>query len=131
MVLVVLLCVGCGGGGGSTTDTGSETADVPGDVPPDGGPDVVDGDVEDVDGGTDVADAETDEEADVGDAPEDAGADLPEASKRSVLAPTSGGGTARRGSYSLTLTIGTPQPMGRGASAGYRGTLGPGAVLGQ
>lgn len=129
--LVALLCAGCGGGGGSTTDTGGETADVPedlGDVPPEGGPDVVDGDVEDVEGGADV---EADGGADTGDVPEDGAADLPEASKRSVLTPTSGGGTARGGSYGLTLTIGTPQPMGRGSSAGYRGTLGPGAVLGQ
>lgn len=133
-VIAVLACSGCGGGGGSTTDTGGETADVSedlGDVPPDGGPDVDgdgDGDVEDVEAG---ADADADADAEVEDVPEDGEADLPEASKRSVLVVTSGGGTARGGSYGLTLTIGTPQPMGTGSSAGYHGSVGPGSVLGQ
>jgi len=128
IVLMAPLGVGCGGGGGSTTDTGGEAADVPGDAAPDGGPDAVDGEVGDVEVG---GEAEADGEGGAGDVPGDEGADLPEASKRSALTPTSGGGTARGGSYALTLTIGTPQPMGRGSSVGYRGTLGPAAVLGQ
>jgi len=119
VVLTGLLAgAGCGGGGDSAVDTGGEAVDVShdaGDTPQDA--EAESGDVGGNDGGMD------------GEA--DDGADLPEASKRSVLTPTSGGGTARGGSYILTLTIGTPQPMGRGSNAGYRGALGPAAVLGQ
>ncbi|MBN1770247.1 MAG: hypothetical protein JXB32_03205 [Deltaproteobacteria bacterium] len=131
VAVMLVLCAACGGGGG-TPDTGGETADVPEDRP-DGGADA-DVDAEDDDGGDVGADADADAvdaEDDAADAPDDDGADVPEASKRSVLTVTAGGGTARGGSYGLTLSIGTPQPMGTGSSTRFRGALGPGAVLDQ
>jgi hypothetical protein len=132
VAVVMLLCAACGGGEG-TQDTGeigdgpSERDDVGADA---------DADADD-DGAVDVgadADADADVEddaADVPDVPEDGDADVPEASKRSVLAVTAGGGTAQGGSYGLTLSIGTPQPMGTGSSTGFHGAFGPGAVQGQ
>ena len=133
VAVVVFLCAACGGGGG-TQDTG-ETGDVPTDQGDVGADADADGDD---DGGVDSgADGDADAEADSTDggdgedAADDGGADVPEASKRSVLVVTSGGGKARGGSYGLTLSIGTPQPMGAGSSAGFRGAFGPGAVQGQ
>jgi len=132
VAVVMLLCAACGGGGGSSDVV--DVADVPedrGEV--DAGADAdADADVEDVlDVGADAdADVE-DDAADVPDVPDDGDADVPEATKRSVLAVTAGGGTAQGGSYGLTLSIGTPQPMGTGSSTGFHGALGPGAVQGQ
>jgi hypothetical protein len=135
MAVIVLLGAACGGGGG-TTDVGDM-----GDVPPDHGDVAADADADadgDDDAGIDVgpdgdADAEDDaaDSADVEDVPDDGDADVAEATKRSVLAVTAGGGSARGGSYGLTLSIGTPQPMGTGSSTGFHGAFGPGAVQGQ
>ena len=132
VAVVALLCAACGGGGATP-----DVEDVPdaredwgeADVGADADTDD-DGELE-VDGGAD-ADADGDDDAgDVADVPDDGDADVPEASKRSVLAVTAGGGTARGGSYGLTLSIGTPQPMGTGTSSGFHGAFGPGAVQGQ
>ena len=130
----LLLVLGCGGSTLAAPDTGDvaedraeaeDVVDVDGDGPDDDGADP------DVDAGAD-ADADVEDDgADVPDAPDDGDADVAEASKRSVLAVTAGGGTAHGGSYGLTLSIGTPQPMGTGSSAGFHGAFGPGAVQGQ
>jgi len=133
LLLLLLAAPGCGGGTTTTPDTGdvaedrTDGADVE-DV--DGGnPDVDGGDADAADDGADVEDVP--DVPDALDVPDDGDADVPEASKRSVLVVTAGGGTARGGSYGLTLSIGTPQPMGTGSSAGFHSAVGPGAVLGQ
>lgn len=135
VAVVVLLCAACGGGGGTldapdVADVREDGGEVDGAADADGDDD---GGV-DVDGGAD-ADADGDDDAgdvpDVPDVPDDGAADVPEASKSSVLAVTAGGGSARGGSYGLTLSIGTPQPMGTGTSSGFHGAFGPGAVQGQ
>jgi hypothetical protein len=133
VAVVMLLAAACGGGGG--TSDAEDTVDVPedrsdvdvgADADADGDADVDVGGDADADGDADAADGE-----DVPDVPDDGDADVAEASKRSVLAVTAGGGTARGGSYGLTLSIGTPQPMGAGTSTGFRGAFGPGAVQSQ
>jgi hypothetical protein len=47
-------------------------------------------------------------------------------SQPGVIAPTSGGGTSRTGSYRLRISVGAPQPMSTGRASGYRLSLGPG-----
>ena len=51
--------------------------------------------------------------------------------KRTAITITSGGGTSTSTGYRMTISIGTPQPMGAASSAGYRAGVGPGAVQNQ
>lgn len=117
----------CGGGGTSTPDAEDDAGDA-GDV----------GDVEEVEDTTDVPTDGADADAgdvEVGDAPDggDAadGADTGPETKRTAITLTAGGGRASSPNYRLTLSVGTPQPMGSAAAGTRRVEVGPGAVQNQ
>jgi len=121
-----------------TADGGDGDAD--GDVEPDGdGGDVeidgdADGDVEPdgADGDSDVEiDGDVEPDGDGGDVEIDGdGGDVPTV-LHSVMTMTSGGGTAAGGGVQLTISVGTPQPMGTRSGTGHEVRLGPGAVQNQ
>ncbi|MBN1770596.1 MAG: hypothetical protein JXB32_04985 [Deltaproteobacteria bacterium] len=125
-VALLLLGLGCGGGSSGTPDGG----DVPEDRQ-----EAEDG--EDVDG---AADADVEDDADGADADADAedggdgadvDADADATVRHTAIALTAGGGRASSTGYQLTLSIGTPQPMGAAESGSHRVQVGPGAVVNQ
>jgi hypothetical protein len=123
---MLIVAAGCGGGSTTTPDV----TDTPGDQE----------DREDADEGGDAdvdadLDVDADEDADAGDdgGEDDAGADADAdaTTKHTVTSLTAGGGHASSPGYHMTLTIGTPQPMGAAQSDTYRAQVGPGAVVNQ
>jgi hypothetical protein len=112
LVPVVPLALGCGGSSSSTDtggDTPGDTGDA-GDVTADGEDVLLDGDDVTADG------------------------DVPDGVTRpsgTAITLTAGGGTARSSNYQLTLSVGTPQPMGSAAGGTHEVRLGPGAVQNQ
>jgi hypothetical protein len=99
LLLILPAFLACGGTSGGPTDGSAEDASDGRDADPDGASD---------DG--------------LGDTPIDGPGSAP-----AVTLPA-GGGIGRSANYEMTLSIGTPQPMGKGSSAGHEMTLGPAVV---
>ncbi|MBI5500289.1 MAG: hypothetical protein HY907_08605 [Deltaproteobacteria bacterium] len=112
---LLLPLLGCASGGSGRTDAG----DVPGDGEDGGDGTEADGDDADADvsEGTDGTDAD--------------GADADAVAGQTAVSLTAGGGRATSPSYQLTLSIGTPQPMGSATSGAHGATMGPGAAVNQ
>ena len=86
---------------------------------------------ETADGGDGDADGDVEPDGDGGDVEIDGdGGDVPTV-LHSVMTMTSGGGTAAGGGVQLTISVGTPQPMGTRSGTGHEVRLGPGAVQNQ
>jgi hypothetical protein len=114
LVPAALLAVGCGGSG-SSADAGGDTPGDAEDAVGDGDDVLPDGD-DVLPDGDDVTDGE-----------------LPDGTtaRGTAVLLTAGGGTAQSMNYRLTLSVGTPQPMGSAASGSTEARLGPGAVQNQ
>jgi hypothetical protein len=111
LALAVPLAAGCGGSSSSTDAGGDGPGDAgdAGDVPSDGEDVLTDGEDVLTDGDDVVPDGVT-------------------RPTGTAITLTAGGGTARSSNYQLTLSVGTPQPMGSAASGTHEVRLGPGAV---